>query len=456
MTHLFTEYTWQDYCASTDRQRMLLDAVERYKLHPDFTHALEADAYFRGENPAVARKTVLRAQKIEARDESGRRRVRTRMQDVVGNRIGSGFLRRFVIQQNQFLLGNGCILADDALKKRLGCDFDRVLQQAGERALVHGVCWLYWNCDHAEVLEIAKNAMSGFFPLLDELTGQPMAGVQFWQIAPERPLYLRLFTTDGVTVYRRSRDSLDEVQPLRAYRVTIRSDALGEEIIGEENYAALPLVPLMANAEQSSELTPSIRAKIDAYDRILSDFADNLDRANDVYWVLNNFGGTTDDIAVMLEEINRIKAVANMSDGSGAPSTAEPHTIEVPYAARRAALELLEQALYADYMALDMRQLTGGSLTTVAIRAATANLHLKADRYEWEVFRCVRALLRLLGVDTDEIRFQRQEIANESEIVQCIAAVRGDIDRRTALKLNPFVQPDEIEGILQALSAEAM
>ena len=50
MTQLFTEYTWQDYCASTDRERMLLEAVERYKLHPDFTHALEADAYFRGES----------------------------------------------------------------------------------------------------------------------------------------------------------------------------------------------------------------------------------------------------------------------------------------------------------------------------------------------------------------------------------------------------------------------
>ena len=92
-------------------------------------------------------------------------------------------------------------------------------------------------------------------------------------------------------------------------------------------------------------LTPDIKSKIDAYDRILSDFADNLDRANDVYWVLNNFGGTADDVAEMLAEISRIKAVANLSDGTGGGATAEPRTIEVPYQARQAALNILERAL---------------------------------------------------------------------------------------------------------------
>ena len=60
----------------------------------------------------------------------------------------------------------------------------------------------------------------------------------------------------------------------------------------------------------------------------------------------------------------------------------------------------------------------------------------------------MQELLALLGVTTDEIRFQRQAIANESETVQDIAAMRGDIDRRTALKLNPYIQPEEIDALL--------
>ncbi len=446
---MFTDVTYQDWLAAADRDRLLLTAIDRYKASRDFRGALEAGDYFRGCNSAVARKTILRARKIETRDVSGRKRIRTGTEDVVGNRIGSGFLFRFITQQNQFLLANGCILRDSKTKARLGADFDHQLAALGERALIHGVSWGFWNVDHLEVLEAARDSRSGFFALMDEMTDEAMLGIQFWQITPDKPMYIRLFEMDGVAVFKVEKSLLIPMMPKRPYIVTMRSDALGDEVLSTGNYQRLPIIPLYANAERHSELTPAIKAKIDAYDNILSDFADNLDRANDVYWVLNNFGGTTDDIAQMLEEIQRIKAVANLSDGTGSSSTAEPHTIEVPYAARQTALDILERALYQDYMALNIDALTGGSLTNVAIRAATANLNLKADRYEWQVFRFVQQLLSLLGVTTEEIRFQRQCIANESEMVADIAAMRPDIDRRTALKLNPYIQPEEIDALLE-------
>ena len=128
----------------------------------------------------------------------------------------------------------------------------------------------------------------------------------------------------------------------------------------------------------------------------------------------------------------------------------------MPYAAREKALDLLEKALYQDYMALDMDELTGGSLTNVAIRAATANLNLKANRYEWQVRQFVRQILLLAGIESDEIRFKRQSIANESETVADIAVMRQDIDQRTALKLNPYIQDDEIDQIMDDVDAEVI
>ena len=444
---MFTDITWQDWLGCGDRGSMILEAVTRYKASRDFARALEASCYFRGDNTAVARKTILRARKVEIRDASGRRRVRAATQDVVGNRIPSGFLFRFVTQQNQYLLSEGVGLPAH-IRPRLGADFDQQLELLGEKALLHGTAWGYWNTDHLEVIEAAKNPRSGFVPLLDELTGTAMVGIQFWQVSPQRPLYIRLFELDGVSLLRQTGDTLETVEPKRPYLLSLRSDALGQSVAAATNYDALPVIPLHANADRLSELTPAIKQKIDAYDHILSDFADNLDRANDVYWVLNNFGGTVDDVAELLEEINRVKAVANLSDGSGTPASAEPRTIEVPYAARKTALDLLERALYQDYMALDMDALTGGSLTNVAIRTAMAAMDLKADRYEWQVRRFVSDLLWLIGCPTEEIRFKRQAIANQSEIVADIAVMRGDIDRRTALRLNPYVQFEEIEGVL--------
>jgi len=267
-------------------------------------------------------------------------------------------------------------------------------------------------------------------------------------------MYLRVFDEYGTAIWRVTGRKLDIAQPLTPYIRLKKADALGEELIPTQAWDELPLIPLWANPEHRSELTAGIRAKIDAYDRILSDFADNLDRANDVYWVLNNFGGTSEDIACLLEEISRIKAVASISDGSGS-ATAEPKTIEVPYEARRAALHLLERALYRDYMALDMDELTGGSLTNVAIRAATANLNLKSDRYEWQILQFLHALCRLLRLTPGPIRFRRQTIANESETIRDIAAMRSDITHRKALELNPYVQPEEVESLEAEAEGEA-
>jgi len=444
---MFTTVTYQDYLASSSRNALLLEAVKRFKASRGFADALEANCYFRGENTRVARKTILRARKIETRDAQGRRRVRSATEDVVGNRIGSGFLFRFITQQNQFLLSEGVSLPEN-VKRRLGADFDHQLERLGERALLHGCAWGYWNADHLEVIEMAKNNWSGFFPLLDEMTGEMRLGVQFWQIAPERPMYLRIFDEKGVTLMRRDGDALTTVTSCQPYRRSLRRDALGEKLTEHSGYGRLPLIPLLANFDGLSEMTPAIRAKIDAYDSILSDFADNLDRANDVYWVLNNFGGTLDDVAEMLEQINRVKAVTNLSDGTGSSATAEPHTIEVPYAARRAALDLLERALYQDYMALDMDALTGSSLTNVAIRAAAANLNLKADRYEWQLRLFVSSLLDLIGCPCEDIRFKRQTIANESETVADIAVMRQDIDHETALRLNPYISDEHVSELL--------
>lgn len=445
--------TYQDYAQAADKDAALQEAVEGWKRSAAFRTALEAEAYFRGENPTVSRKTILQAGKLETRDAEGRRRLRPQCRDVVGNRIPTAFLHRFVTQQNQFLLGGGCILADPGAKARLGTDFDRVLARMGEKALLHGVCWGYWNTDHLEPLAACRDALSGFFTLPDELSGAPRLGVQFWQISRDRPLYLRLFEEDGLSLLTRREGRLLRVGEKRPYLLRRIRDLAGEELRGA-HWPRLPVIPLWGNAEHRSELTPALKAKIDAYDRILSDFADNLDRANDVYWVLNNFSGTAEDVAEMLEVIHRLKAVANYSDGTGTSSTAEPRTIEVPFEARQAALTLLEKALYRDYMALDTAELTGGSLTNVAIRAATAALNRKADRFEWEVFAFVRDLLALLGIDTDAIRFQRQCIANESETVADIAVMRGDIDRATALRLNPYIQPEEAEALLRT-GAEA-
>ena len=445
---MFTEITYQDWLKAPDRRAMLGEIAAQYKRSQEFRDALEALDYFRAENRAVMKKTVLKARTYEVTDGEGRQKKQMRQEAIPGTRIASRFFFKFVTQENQYLLGNGVTLASGEMKERLGPGFDHALQRLGEWALIEGVSWGYWNWDHLEVIPAARDALSGFVALPDEKTGQPRLGIQFWQADPRRPQYLRLFEEDGVTLYCLEAGTPREMEKKRPYLLRSVTDGAGERVLAGGNYGMLPVIPLYANSDGRSELTPAIKSKIDAYDRILSDFGDNLERANDVYWVLNNFGGTTDEIAEMIEQINRLKVIANVSDGTGNASTAALQTFQVPYQARQAALDLLRRALYQDAMALCMDELTGGSLTNVAIRAAMTDLNLKCDRFEWQAFAFVQSVLRLLGVESERIAFNRQDIVNRSEIVGDIEKMRGDIDRATALRLNPYLAPEDVEALL--------
>lgn len=462
----YTKHTYQDWekASESDRRKLLGTIVKTYRSSEDFRGALMGQKYFRAGNDAVSRKKLLRptkvTTKVQVRPIQGepyeQERKTTKLVEVEGNRVYSKYFYRVIVQQNQHLLSNGVTLGDvgeingSDVKKRLGPGFDTTLSRMGENALCQGVCWGYWNLDHLEMIEAAKDNLSGFVALMDEETGVPRLGVQFWQLDSNRPRYIRLFEEDGVTVYRTAEEqNLVEVRPKEPYVKRILSDAMGEEVISGESYGVLPIIPLYANPEHVNELDNSIKSKIDAYDRISSDFADNLDRANDVYWVLNNFGGTMDEVADMLEQIRQLQIVLSRGDGMGGASTAEPHTLEVPYEARKTAMQLLEAAIYKDAMALSLEEITGGSLTNVAIRAATTNLNLKCDRYEWQVFAFVQQLLRLQGIETEAISFVRQALVNQSETIADIDKMLDYIDDQTALELNPLIMPDQIPDILQ-------
>ncbi|MBO2515946.1 MAG: hypothetical protein CW338_01530 [Clostridiales bacterium] len=445
--NMFTTYTLQDLEAAKAGgalEEFLMKCVEAYRQSPDFARAAEAAEYFRGHNRAILNKYLLQTEIVTVTDERGRTRRVSRPVRVQGNRLPCGFFRRAVMQLNQYLLSGGVYLKDAAVKRRLGTGFDKALEQLGECALVQGVSWGFFNCDHLEVMQAAEGTLSGFVPLYDEVTGEPGSGIRFWQLDEDRPLRLRLFEADGVSSWERERGG--------GLRQVSASPYLTEGG-APMKWKRLPVIPLYANNEKRSELTETVKRKIDAYDNILSDLGNNLDRANEVYWVLNNFGGDAKQALEVLEQIRELKMVINSSDGSGAGGTADMKTAEVPYLARKAALDILRREMYADFMALDMETLTGGSLTNVAIKAAMADLDLKANSFEWQCFRFVQSVLELLGVTDEDISFRRQSISNAHETVEDIYRMRADLDRRSALMLNPYIDQDEAERLISSADA---
>lgn len=397
---------------------------------------------------------LLRACSVPETDARGRQVDTLQNQAIVGNRIYSNHFGRLCTESVQYVFSNGVTLASPDEKARLGPGFDHALEEIAMSAVVCGCSWGYWNADHLEIIKAAGDANNGFVALVDERTSSPRVGVQFWQIDAGRPLYVRLFEADGVTLYATDKDNkLTVIEEKRPYVQTVLRDGGGETVLGGTNYPFLPVVPMWANSRKISELTPAIKSKIDAYDTIFSDFCDNLEQANDVYWVLNNFGGSKSEIVEMISNIQSLKMISNFSDGTGT-SSVEPHTFEVPYAARQTALELLEKALVKDFMGVDGTSITGGSLTNVAIKAAMTDMDMKANALEWQGFVFVQQICRLAGFETEQITFKRRSMNNDSETIADIQAMRSDIDAETALRLNPYIEDEAIEPILRNLEAE--
>lgn len=432
--------TYQDYLkviSEEERMQFVLSAIHTHKNSEEYKTAVIADQYNKHKNV-----TINEYQKL--------------LYTVTGKAIPDNFsanfkmacrhFHRFIVQENQFLLGNGVTWDKESIKDKLGnkrYPFDNQLQEAGKNALIHRVSYGFWNYDHLEVFKFTE-----FVPLLDEEDGSLKAGIRFWQIDSSKPLRATLYELDGYTeiIWRVGKD-YEILQPKRPYKLKVKqSIADGIEIYDGENYPGFPIIPLWGNPEHQSEIV-GLREQIDCYDLIKSGFANTVDEASYVYWTIQNAGGMDDiDLAKFVERMKTLHAA--VIDETGA--TAESHQQEVPYASREALLDRLDKDLYKDAMAIDYERIASGSVVTAQIEAAYQDLNAKCDDYEYCVLDFIYDLLQIVGIDASA-SFTRSMIVNKPEEINCVLSAAQYLppDYVTTKILQILGDGDQAEEILK-------
>lgn len=359
----------------------------------------------------------------------------------------NAFFRVIVEQEASYLLGEGITFNSPDTKKALGGDqFDARMREACEYALWGRCSYVFYNLDRIEVFKPLE-----FVPLYDEETGALRAGIRFWQIDSKHNKRITLYQEDGYTDYIDVPGKDLEIRdPKRTYRVIVsRSQADGVTVSDGGNYVGFPIVPLWGNRTHTSELE-GLREKIDGYDMIQSGLANTIDDASELYWIIQNGSGMDDpDIARFFERLRSLRAA--VTDG---PEQVTPHTIEIPFEARRYALENLRESIFRDAMALDMDKLSAGNATATAIKASYENLDLKCDGLEMCVTDTVKSLLILAGKPDDMPTYKRSKLINEQEQTAMVLSAKDYLDEETILKHLPFLSPDEIKDILKRKAAE--
>lgn len=438
------EYTYQDYLevletnSETQLIQFVLNAIQEHKRSEKYEIAVIADEYFRHLN-----RTIIDYQKL----------LYTVSGKVVPDnysanyKLSSNFFFQFVTGLNQYLLSNGVTWGNPSTEKRVGKDFDKQLQYAGERALVGSCSFGFMNYDHLEVFGFTE-----FKPMYDEDNGALCAGIRFWQLSNQKPMHAILYDSDGYMHFV-WKDGVGAIrEPKTPYKITARkTDVGGVENFDGANYPTFPIVPFFGINKQS-ELVGR-REQIDCYDLIKSGFANTVDEASLIYWTLTGAAGMRDtDLVKFVERIKTVHAAA-MGEGQ----SAEAHSVETPYASREALLDRLRNDLYDDFMAADTRNVASGSVVTAQIEATFHNLDLKANLYEFNVLDFIDGILKVLGID-DEASFTRSKIINQQEQVGVVLSAADYLDDEyvTRKVLDVLGDGDQADDVLKRRDAEDM
>ena len=439
--------TYQDFLreATTDENKInfIQKAINQHINSDDYKKAVEAYEYYRQRNTAI-----MQYQKI-LYTVTGKP-----IEDVfsANHKTTSNFFYKIITQMIQYSLGNGLVFENENVKEKFTSDIDLKIKKIFRYAAIEKIAFGFYNNGNLECFKVTE-----FVPLWDEEDGSLKAGIRFWQIDSSKPLRATLFELDGYTEYIREKSQpmriLKDKQKYIKYKQT--SEVYGTEIFDGENYPTFPIIPAYCSDKKQSMLE-GIKEQIDAYDFIKSGFANDLDDATQIYWLLQNTGGMDDvDLAKFMQRLKTTK-IANIDADEGGALT--PYTVQVPYQSREVYLERLEKDIYNDAMALNVSGIQAGNITATQIKAAYEDINLRADAFEEQVLEFMQAVFELAGVENEKITFNRSKVVNTSEEIQTILST-GDllpIEYKIKKILALLGDIDHTEEVFDMLKAESL
>ena len=452
--------TYQDYEKAADKTKWLQDALVSYRKSDEYKAARMQEEYMAGRNTAIIEtKRVIytmaglpendfTAANYQTRNRLIHRLVTDRCSYSLGN--GISFAGKTVEHEN------GKTVTRDATKEMLGPEFDQAVFQAGYWAQANGEAYLYAHIGYErDEWEYTLFRKTEFLPLYDERTGALRGGVRFWSLDwGNRPVTAVLYTEEGYTRYETpegeySVSALRKAEDMRPYIETVaESEAFGEEVTGAGSLTMLPIFPLYSGENRDSVLD-NLKALIDAYDMVLSGFANDIKDCAQVYWLISGAMGMSEgDKRQLLDRL----ILQHMAVVDGENSKIEPYTQEIPYNARTECLRQLRNQMYENFGGFDVHAMEA-SATNDHIEAAYWPMDEEADAFEYQVIRMIRMMLKMMGIE-DMPLFNRNKVSNQKEQTDMIISAAQYLDDQTILEKLPWITVDEIDGILARKDGE--
>ena len=196
----------------------------------------------------------------------------------------------------------------------------------------------------------------------------------------------------------------------------------GDDSTYFEGFGFIPFFRLDNNRKQTSDLKP-IKDLLDDYDLMSCGLSNNIQDTNEALYVVKGFDG--DNLDEMMFNMKVKKHIGVGEDGG-----VDIKTIDIPYQARQAKLELDEKNIYRFGMGFNSAQLGDGNITNVVIKSRYSLLDLKCNKLEIRLKQFMRKLLKIVLAEINEenetdyqqkdvyFNFEREVMTNAADNAQ--------------------------------------
>lgn len=354
---------------------------------------------------------------------------------VANNRVAYGIFHDIVAQKVNTLFGenpyiNTTFKVDDKYAEQLAYAF----KNASIEASICGRSFVYEDGEGNFTVFDTANCI----PFFDDYTGALRVLIRFIErqgsFSKKKSMLAEVYTEQGLEIYERIGAIIKVVSKLTPYKFSKRSSIIFNEIksVGLSN---LPIIVLYNNERGESDLTPSIRAKIDVIDLVQSGFINNIEDFSDIYWVIKKAPGggmSEDDYNDFFANINKTKRLF--------ADDATPEQFSIPHEARSKAIEMLELQIVKESGVIDNEKLSSTALTTTAIKTATMKLEQRVSDFEWFVNEAITTAVVTWQEYNNKffefkIDFTKLLVNNVTETIDNLVKIRSDISQKTALKI---------------------
>lgn len=344
-------------------------------------------------------------------------------------KISHPFFTEIADQTVQYILPNECFveskidILQEELDKYFDCDFISELQETLKDVIVKGCGYMYAYMSEGERSKFMYADSMGIIEVKESYTSDKTNYLIYWYIekTAKRKNITRIQVWDKKQTWYYVQDGEGGITTDTDVEINPRPHILFKEEaqVGYSEYGFIPFFRMDNNRGKVSGLKP-IKELIDDYDLMSCGLSNNLQDITEAIYVVKGFKG--ENLGEMINNVRVTKLVGVDEDGG-----IDVKTIDVPFEARKAKLELDEKNIYRFGMAFNSSQIGDGNITNIVIKSRYALLDLKCNKLQKYLKSFLNKLVKVAlkeinernesgyTLDDIEYKFEREIMTNAKD-----------------------------------------